>query len=181
MKIILIVGLAILAILGIIVVAVLIIGSRLPEGHVVSRSVRIKRPLNAVYEIVRDVGGSHKWRPDVTGVEMLGTENGQLRYRETGSNGVVTFALREEIPDQQFVTQIVDTDLGYSGSWTYRFSSVDGGTEITITENGKVSNLLFRVMSRYVFGHTSTIDAYLTALARHFGESPAINDGVAAR
>jgi hypothetical protein len=26
-------------------------------------------------------------------------------------------------------------------------------------------------MSRYIFGHTSTIDSYLTALGKKFGES----------
>jgi hypothetical protein len=42
---------------------------------------------------------------------------------------------------------------------------------VKITEKGEVSNVLFRFMSRYVFGHTSTIDSYLTALAKKFNES----------
>ena len=46
----------------------------------------------------------------------------------------------------------------------------NGGTQVKITEEGDVSNVLFRFMSRYVFGHTATIDSYLAAIARHFGE-----------
>jgi hypothetical protein len=41
---------------------------------------------------------------------------------------------------------------------------------LTIREDGEVSNVIFRFMSRYVFGQTSTIDSYLTSLAKHFGE-----------
>ena len=45
-----------------------------------------------------------------------------------------------------------------------------GGTRVRITEDGEVSNVIFRFMSRYVFGQTATLDAYLTSLAKRFGE-----------
>ena len=35
-----------------------------------------------------------------------------------------------------------------------------------ITENGEVYNPLFRFMSRFVFGHTATIDKYLEDLGQ---------------
>jgi hypothetical protein len=66
------------------------------------------------------------------------------------------------------VTRIRDTDLGYSGQWTYSFTPENGGTLVTITEDGEVSNVLFRFMSRYIFGHTATIDGYLESLAKRF-------------
>jgi hypothetical protein len=70
------------------------------------------------------------------------------------------------------VTRILDTDLGYSGQWTYTLAAENGGTRLTIREDGVVSNIFFRFMSRYVFGHTATIDSYLTALAAGIGEDP---------
>lgn len=76
----------------------------------------------------------------------------------------------EEVADEKLVARIVDRDLGYSGSWTYAFSDTPGGTLVSITENGEVSNILFRFLARFVFGHTSTMDAYLTALGGKFGE-----------
>lgn len=51
------------------------------------------------------------------------------------------------------------------------FSSAESATTVTITENGEVSNILFRFMSRYIFGHTASIDTYLKALANHLGGS----------
>ena len=50
------------------------------------------------------------------------------------------------------------------------FAPENGGARVTITEDGEVSNAIFRFMSRYVFGHTATLDAYLISLARRFGE-----------
>ena len=61
--------------------------------------------------------------------------------------------------------------LGFSGQWTYSFAPENGGTRVTIREDGEVSNVIFRFMSRYVFGQTATIDSYLTSLAKHFGEN----------
>ena len=45
-------------------------------------------------------------------------------------------------------------------------------SRVTITERGWVSNPIFRFVSRFVMGHTSTLDAYLRALGKHFGSEP---------
>ena len=41
---------------------------------------------------------------------------------------------------------------------------------MTVTEQGWVANPLFRFLSRVVFGHYGTLDSYLTALGKRFGE-----------
>ena len=98
------------------------------------------------------------------------TEVIHLRFKEGGSNGVVTYELVEDVPEGKIVTRIADTNLGYSGTWSYVFEPAAGGTTLHITEDGEVPNLLFRLMSRYVFGYTATIDTYLKALGKHLGE-----------
>jgi hypothetical protein len=42
--------------------------------------------------------------------------------------------------------------------------SVDGGSTLTITENGEIYNPIFRCISHYVMGYTATMDRYLDAL-----------------
>lgn len=161
---------------GIIVVLVLVggivalIGSRLPREHVASRSILLHRSPQEVYAVVRDFGSAPKWRSDVKDMEVETKQGGPVYFREVGKNGTVNYELIEDVPRQRMVTRIRDTDLGYSGQWTYMFASENSGTRVTIREDGVVSNVLFRFMSRYVFGHTATIDAYLTALAKHFDE-----------
>ena len=149
---------------------VAIIGSRLPKTHVASRSILLRQSPQNVYRVVRDFGSTPKWRPDVKQVDVEPQQGGPVYFREVGKNGTVNYELLEDVPAERMVTRIRDTDLGYSGQWTYVLAAENGGTRVTITEDGEVSNVLFRFMSRYVFGHTATIDSYLTSLAKHFGE-----------
>lgn len=147
-----------------------LIGSRLPKAHVASRSILLHRSPQDVYAVVRDFDSAPKWRADVKRMEVETPQGGPVYFREEGKHGTVNYELAEDVPAQRMVTRIRDTDLGYSGQWTYTFTPENGDTRVTIREDGEVSNVLFRFMSRYIFGQTSTIDAYLTSLAKQFGE-----------
>lgn len=160
----------IVGLLGIALATILIIASRLPAQHTASKSIRLKKKPADVYALAFDFASASSWRPDVKSVEMLGNVDGRVRYRENGSNGPVTYEVADNVPGEKIVTRIVDTDLGYSGSWTYQFETIPEGTRMRIIENGTVSNLLFRFMARYVFGYTGTMDGYLKAVAKRFGE-----------
>jgi len=158
---------------GLIVLAgiIALIGSGLPKSHVASRSILLRRSPQDVYAVVRDFNSAPKWRADVKSVEVEAPQGGPVRFREEGKHGAVNYELVEDVPAQRMVTRIRDTDLGYGGQWTYSFAPANGGTRVTIREDGEVSNVIFRFMSRYVFGQTSTIDTYLTSLAAQFGEA----------
>ena len=147
-----------------------LIGSRLPKSHVASRSILLHQSPQDVYAVVRDFDSAPKWRSDVKQVEVEAPQGGPVYFREVGKNDTVNYELVEDVAGQRMVTRIRDTDLGYSGQWTYLFAAENGGTRLTIREDGEVSNVLFRFMSRYVFGQTATIDSYLTSLAKRFGE-----------
>jgi hypothetical protein len=156
----------VIAALVLLVIVVLLIGSRLPKEHSVSRSVVVPRTPAETYAIARDVASAPAWRPEVQGVELLAAVDGKPRFREHAKQGVVTYEIVEDAPPARFVTRIADTDLGYSGSWTYTFAPEGTGTRVTIREDGEVSNVLFRFLSRFVFGQASTIETYLKALER---------------
>ena len=149
---------------------VALIGSRLPKSHVASRSIHLRKSPHEVYAVVRDFGSAPQWRSDVKQMEVEALPGRPVYFREVGKNGTVNYELVEDVPAQRMVTKIRDTDLGYSGQWTYFFAPENGGTRVTIQEDGEVSNVIFRFMSRYVFGQTATIDSYLTSLAKRFGE-----------
>jgi hypothetical protein len=176
MKMLLFIVAGIVGVIILLVVLMLVIGSRMNPNHVAKRAIRLHRSPADVYELIHDFAHSPSWRTDVKKVEMLGTVDGHTRFREEGSNGSVTYEVLDEVAGQRLVTRIVDQDLGYSGSWTYVLTPADGGATLTITENGEVSNPLFRFMSKYVFGQTATIDTYLKALAKHFNEAATPED-----
>jgi len=160
MKLALIIIGSVVGILIVLAVTATIIGSRMAADHIASKSLTVKRPPADVYAVVRNFGHAAEWRSDLKRVEVLAAD----RFREHGSYGAVTYQIVEDVPNIRIVTKIVDVDLGYSGSWEYALNGSDDGTVVTITERGVVSNPLFRFMSRYLFGHTATINAYLRSL-----------------
>lgn len=147
-----------------------LVGSRLPKNHTASRSILLHRPPKEVYDVVRDFSSAPAWRSGVKSVEVQPQPDGKTHFREVGSD-TIDYEVAEDIPAQRLITRILNTDLGYSGQWTYDFVPESGGTRVRITEDGEVSNVIFRFMSCYVFGHTATLDTYLTSLAKRFGEN----------
>jgi len=162
--------LVIIAVVFALIIAVLVIGAVLPKNHVASRQIILHRSPEEVYQVVRDFSAAPSWRPDLERVEMLATTDDQVRFREHGEQGAITYDLIEDQPGEKIVTRIADLDLGYSGSWTYTFAKEATGTRVQITEAGEVSNVLFRFLSRFVFGHTGTLEKYLKSLGKKFGE-----------
>jgi hypothetical protein len=69
------------------------------------------------------------------------------------------------------VTVIVDKNLPFGGSWTFELKAEAAATTLTITENGEVYNPLFRFMSKFIFGHTATLEKYLQDLKSALGEN----------
>ena len=76
-------------------------------------------------------------------------------------------------PPKHLVTRILDENLPYGGRWEFDIAPEgQNDSRVTITERGWVSNPLFRFVSRFVVGHTSSLEAYLRALGKHFGTEP---------
>jgi len=168
-KTLIVIAIAIVVVIVVLAAVVALVGSRLPKNHTASRSILLHRSPKEVYDVVRDFNSSPSWRSDVKSVEVK-TQPGKTTFREVGSD-TVDYEVAEDVPGQKLVTRILNTDLGYSGKWTYEFPPEGDGTRVKITEDGEVSNVLFRFMSRYVLGHTSTMDSYLNSLAKRFGEN----------
>src|SRR4030095_15228447 len=166
---------AVVVLLGAVMV---LVGSRLPKDHTASRSILVHQTPKQVYDVVRDLNNAPSWRSDLKSIEIQNQPDGKIHFRETGSTGTVNYEIAEDVPAQRLVTRILDTDLGYSGKWTYVFTPENGGTRLRITEDGEVSNVIFRFMSRYVFGQKATMDVFRKSLAEKFGENaePTSND-----
>ena len=167
--------LIVIVVVGVVIVVAgvaALIGSRLPKNHTASKTILLHRSPKEVYDVVRDFGSAPSWRSGLKSVEVKTQPDGKVQFREVGSD-TIDYAVDEDVPGEKLVTRILNTDLGYGGKWTYEFLSEGGGTRVKIIEDGEVSNVLFRFMSRYVFGHTGTIETYLTSLAKRFGEDVA--------
>jgi Polyketide cyclase / dehydrase and lipid transport len=154
--------------LGLIVSA---IGYTLPVAHTATRERSYSASVDRLFAAVANVGEYPRWRRGVKSVEVLPPQAGKDRFRETGSNGVLTYVLDERVVPQRIVSRIAATGLPFGGRWTYDFSPDPAGSRLRITEDGEVYNPLFRFMARYVFGHERTMTEYLDDLERYMAAS----------
>jgi uncharacterized protein YndB with AHSA1/START domain len=158
-----------------IIAAVALVGLMLPQSHVASRTARINQPPSAIWAVITNIGESPSWRGDVKSIEMRPAKDGRIAWIEHGSTGAIPFAIVEATPPSRLVTRIDGSDLAFGGTWTYDLKEDGGGTLVTITERGEIYNPMFRTLARYFFGYTGTIEGYLKALSKRFGQEPAFS------
>jgi uncharacterized protein YndB with AHSA1/START domain len=155
--------------LAAIALVIVVVGWLLPVKHEASRSASLNRSAEDVYAMIADVSAYAQWWPDVTRVEMLPAEAGVIRFREHMSSGPIVMEVVAASPPARFVTKIADPDQPFGGTWTFDISRESSATRLTITEHGEVYNPIFRFMSRFVFGHTGTMESFLRALRARLG------------
>jgi hypothetical protein len=113
------------------------VGAAQPVAHVASRSEHFAVPPEKLWDLA-------------------------LAAFERTNDG--SYAIVRNDRPARLVTKIVDKKLPYGGSWTYEFAPTPSGTTLTVVERGEVYNPVFRFVSRYVIGHTRTLDAYFSDL-----------------
>ncbi len=151
-------GLAVVIIPAIIV----LIGAALPKEHVASRKALIPAPPEDVFALI---AGPSTWR----GFKYEVLTESPLKWRETDASGdTITYERVETRPSTRIVNRIADPKLPFGGSWTYEVAPSANGADVTITENGEVYNPLFRFVSKFIMGHTATIEKYQRDLAAHY-------------
>jgi uncharacterized protein YndB with AHSA1/START domain len=160
-----------LAVIVVTIAAVMVVGMLLPRDHVATRTARIAAPRDSIWRVLTTPAEYPSWRRDVARVELLPAQRYVAMWREHSRQGAITMAIESESPPQRLVTRIADTTLPFGGSWELDLAA-DGSDacRVTVTERGSVYNPVFRFVSRFVMGHTATIDAYLRALGTRYGQ-----------
>jgi hypothetical protein len=115
------------------------VGAAQPVAHVASRSETFALSSDQLYDLAL------------------------AAFRRTNDG---SYALVEQDRPHRLVTKIVGEKLPFGGSWTYEFAPAAGGTTLTVVERGEVYNPVFRFVSRYVIGHTRTLNAYFAELRK---------------
>lgn len=154
------------------VLVIAIIGALLPKDHVATVAAQISASPTAVWTVITDPPGYPSWRADVTKVEMLPPVPTGPSWREYSRHGAITMVVDLADPPHRLIGRIADKGLPFGGRWIYTIVPQGAASEVTITEEGTVRNPIFRFVSRFVMGHTASLEAYLRALGRRFGSEP---------
>jgi uncharacterized protein YndB with AHSA1/START domain len=150
--------------LAVVVLIVAVVGALLPKAHTASRTARIAMPPDALFALLSDVDRYQAWRGDVKSLQRLPDQDGQPAWIEdVGGMKIPLHFERMERPSL-LVARIDGKDLAFGGTWTYRIAPAAGGSDLTITEDGEVYNVIFRFMARFVFGYHATMDGFVKNL-----------------
>src|SRR5688572_7650211 len=160
---ILVAGILVALILG-----VLVAGLLLPQEHHVSRTLSLKQSPQTIWDVINDHEHEPQWRSEVASVASLGDRNGKSVWQENYKDGnTLQLATTESKPPTRMVREIAE-EGPFSGRWEIDITPAPQGSQVKVTEIGKVSNPFFRFVSRYIIGHTTQMERYLTGLAAKF-------------
>lgn len=156
-----------------IVLGVVIVGWSLPRDHRATSEVTLRTSPQSLYRLITDVDRFPEWRSSVKRVERVPDSAGKTRFREVGGDGTILYEVESAVPNERLVTRIADRSLPFGGSWTYELIPRGDSTRLRITEDGQVYNPIFRFVSRFVMGHTATMEKYLADVRRYFEKTGA--------
>lgn len=159
----------VLAFLVIVLLCVLI-GLMLPKKHKAVVEGHYRARPTELHAAISDVDLGPSWRTGVKQVQVLSRPEEPLRWREVTDWGTLTMVQDVNEPNR-IVARILDEGQGWGGTWTYEISPDGTGTIVRITEDGVVTNPLYRFMSRYVMGYYKGLETYIADLGRRFGET----------
>lgn len=167
-------------VLGVLVVLALVVlvgGLLLPKDHGASRTLVTKQSPQVIWDVIDDHVNEPLWRHDVANVKLAGHRGGRAVWRENYKDGNgVTLITTESKPPTRMVRELTDLDGPFSGRWEIDITPTPTGSNVTITETGRVSNPVYRFMSKVIIGHTTFMTRYLTSLAGKFGEPAQFTD-----
>jgi len=154
-----------LILLGVVVgviALIVVIGALLPTKHVAVRTVTLRAAPDNVFRLI---SGPQDWRTDLKECKFF-DQDGHHMIRETDKPGqTITYEVVQSQAPTLWKRTIADKSLPFGGSWTWNIHPASEGSSVTIIEDGEVYNPIFRFVSRFVIGHTQTIDNYLATLA----------------
>jgi hypothetical protein len=124
-------------------------GKSVPEAHTASGSEIIKADIDDVFAMQADVQKHPEWHNVVAEVQdYKEDEDGTATWLAVWKDGNNRFRMKRtaQVENQLIRVEIADEAEFFSGSWTFNFEEVEGGTKVTITEDGRIPNAFFRGM-----------------------------------
>lgn len=161
----------VLAVFGL-VALVITVGSFVPRDHSVSVRARYARKPEEVWAAITDVDALPTWVPGMKSVERRSNADGRTRWVEHFGKRPIPLVLVERDELRRLVVRIDDPagKMPFGGTWTWTLRPVPDGTELTLTENGHISNVVFRFVANFFLGYTRMLESYLRGLGKKFGE-----------
>ena len=150
------------------VAVVLAIGFALPRTHRATSRIALTNSPEEVWPAVRNLNALLGSWKDLQEAARLADQGGKEVWQQKAGGFELKLIIEESTPPTRLVTRIdAAADAAFGGTWTYQLAPEGTGTRVTVTEDGYVSNPIFRVMMK-VMGAHRTLDGFLTGLGKKF-------------
>jgi hypothetical protein len=148
---------------------VALLGAALPLRHHATRKARFDVSPEVLYSVI---AGPPDWRSGVKRFAVLPDNAGRRQWSEEDNHGQkITYEVVEDVAAKRLVVRIADRNLPFGGTWSYDIARAPGGgSELRISEDGEIYNVIFRFVSRFFLGYTASIEGYFRDLGTKFGQ-----------
>ena len=150
---------------------VAVIGLALPRTHRATSRITLQKSPEEVWPAVRNLDALLGSWKDLQEAGRVADHGGKEVWQQKAGGFEMKLIIEEATPPSRLVTRIdAPADAAFGGTWIYELVPDGTGTRITVTENGYVSNPMFRVMMKAMGTHR-TLDGFLTGLGAKFGQA----------
>jgi len=123
----------------------------------------LRHPPTKVWQALTDPAQLREWAP-FDADRNLGTPG----TAKLSTVGLATPRVSETKVKRAEAPRVLEYSWG-ENEMRWELEPQGNGTRLTITEEGEVYNPIFRFVSRFIMGHTRTIDRYLGDLKNRLG------------
>ena len=154
-------------------VGVYVYGLSKPEVRVVTARAQLAGVSpEAVWAVLGDPAKRPEWRPRVDRIAHIEDRDGLAVWRELDHDeDRFDFVVVQSVAPSRLVLAVAAPEqIGFEGSWTYELApGPKGSTVVSVTEEGKIANPLWRGIHNLRSGAWDTVEGELTMLSTHLG------------
>lgn len=143
------------------------VGYSMPNVHVAQVQAEYRAGADSTYAVLTDVEQWPQWHPSVESLTPIDGEPDRPSYRISGPDGSMTITVTGRQPPNRFTT-LADGGM-FIGRWTYVVEAIPAGSRVTITEEGRIDNIVIRGLTVFR-SQTGTIERMLRALGTRVGQ-----------
>jgi hypothetical protein len=159
-------------------VAVYAWGMSVPEHYAATVVAQVPGDPVTVFAALSDPERRPQWAPGVARIGQVSDDLlGRPVWRELDpTNDRFEFSVVSAEFPVWCTTTTKPEEIGVAATWTWTVAPAGTGTAVTLSEEGEISNPLFRGIWALRYGAYQQVEQDLAALSRHLG-----GDGVVAR
>lgn len=147
-------------------------GYFIEKNHTASRTATFKASPECIWNKITNLEAQPAWRKNLKEIKIIdGTPNRESWTEISKSGDEISFKTKAKIEPSRYEAEIINNS-NFGGYWELTLEPAeDGGTKLTVTENGEIYNPMFRTIAAVFFDMHATIDEYLADLAAKLGET----------